>query len=180
MSYIAGIDPGLSGAVAVLDPGGQIVVTSLLRTEPHGKRELIHVRNLNQLLVGQQPIHSVIENVATRPGQGIASSGQFMCAVGAIYATATLSGSVSWVTPQVWKKHFGLLKTTKEESRLRALSIWPDKSECFTPKRGHLKKKQAQDAAEAALIARWYWETGGKRVRDLLRGAEKKVGLVNV
>src|SRR5690349_11512082 len=156
MNNIAGIDPGLSGALVVLNPAGQIVVTSLLRTEPHGKRQLVDPKHLNQLLASHGVIHTAIENVATRPGQGIASSGQFMCAVGTIYAVAALHGSVSWVTPQLWKKHFGLIGMPKEASRQRAITAWQYDTVRFTPKRNHLTKKQAQDTAEAALIARWY------------------------
>ena len=58
---------------------------------------------------------------------------------------------VTKVTPGVWKKHFKLTGTGKEESRLRALELYPELHD-------QLKLKKHHNRAEALLMARWYLE----------------------
>ena len=168
----AGIDPGLEGAVAILDPTGAVVYAARLATVPHGKRPRINADQLFGTLKEHGVIHATVENVSVRPGQGIASSGAFMRATGTAEAAAQIAcgpNNVTWVTPQTWKRFHGFAKgSSKETSRLKALELWPEQRVLFTPKRMHLTKKHAQDVAEAALIAHWYFETRGKKVRKLL------------
>lgn len=168
MHNICGIDPGLSGGVAILDANGNPLYAAPLKTIEHGKRPLVAARDLKQTLERWSVVHTTIENVATRPGQGGASQGAFMRAIGTVYGVADIQGAVTWVTPTQWKRFHDLLKKDKEASRAAALKLWPDHAHLFTPKRLALTKKQAQDVAEAALIARWYFETRGKKVRKLL------------
>ena len=170
MSNIAGIDPGLNGAVAILNADGQVIHAEPLRTIEHGKGQLVDARHLADVLRTHAVVHSVIENVATRPGQGIVSNGQFMRATGTVYGVAALQGSTGWVTPPVWKRFHDLLGKSKEDSRKLALSLFdPTSAVFFTPRRKHLTKRAAQDMADAALIARWYTKTGGRTVSQLRR-----------
>jgi crossover junction endodeoxyribonuclease RuvC len=181
MSNIAGIDPGIEGAYAILDPSGNVVIAGKLHVFQAGTKQLVDARKLWRDLRDYGVVHTIIENVATRPHQGVVSSGNFMKAVGAIYGAAQINGSMSWVTPQSWKRHFDLLGTDKEASRTKALATWPDQEVFFTPKRLFLTKRAAQDAAEAALIARWYHETGGKTVRQLAALARaRERGLISL
>ena len=179
MTNLCGIDPGIEGAYAILAPDGKILAAGRLPTIAHGKRPLIHARGLKAELARWSVVHTTIENVATRPGQGGASQGAFLRAIGTIYGVADLQGAVTWVTPVQWKRFHGLLKTDKEASRAVALKLWPEQVDQFTPRRLHLTKKQAQDVAEAALIARWYVETRGKKVAKLLPAGDNRVLIRN-
>lgn len=175
--YIAGIDPGLSGAFAVLDQHGMPVSTGVLRTIEYKKRKLVDAVHLHTALL-PFPGLTVIEDVSVRPGQGVTSSGNFMKATGTVFGVASIHGNVVWITPLQWKKFWNLLTQSKDASRTKAIEVFGKKSEhLFTPKRKHLTKRQAQDTAEAALIARWYVETRGKKVSGLLVGG-KQTGLV--
>ncbi len=52
------------------------------------------------------------------------------------------------MVPTVWKKAFGLVKTTKEDSRQLALELWPHLAD-------DLARKKDEGRAEACLISRW-------------------------
>ena len=81
------------------------------------------------------------------PKQGIASSGKFMRAAGAIEATAALTGSpMILVTPQRWKRHHGLIGTEKKASLELARQRWPD---------APLKLVKHHGRADALLMAQW-------------------------
>lgn len=123
-----------------------------------GKRKLVNAVHLHSKIRDHNTIHAVIEDVATRPGQGIVSSGNFMKAVGVCYGVCAVSGSVSWVAPQTWKRHFGLLKQPKEASRQLAIQKFGAE---------HFKFKKDTDKAEACLIALWYVETVAKKLAEL-------------
>lgn len=86
-----------------------------------------------------------LENVHSMPGQGIASSFQFGRVFGcAEMLAANMFGEPQYVTPQVWKKHFGL-SADKYASMEKATELFG------TDKYWKLKKHEG--VAEAALIA---------------------------
>jgi len=89
----------------------------------------------------------VIENVHAMPAQGVSSSFQFGRMFGAVEVMAqTYSQKIIYVTPQKWKRHFGLLKTNKSASVAKATELYGDE---------HWKLKKHEGVAEAALIATW-------------------------
>jgi len=83
---IVGVDPGLAGAVAVLNPDGTVaalwdVPTLVLRTS-RGTRQEYDIPGLVQLLEpyrGSQ-YHVLIEEAQPMPGQGVRS--MFPCGLG--------------------------------------------------------------------------------------------------
>jgi hypothetical protein len=52
-----------------------------------------------------------------------------------------------FITPGVWKKHYGL-DADKEKSRLKALQLFPESAAFFAKKKDHNK-------AEASLLAKF-------------------------
>lgn len=142
-----GIDPGLrSGAIASIDHNGGFVCADDIAAD--GDR--IDARKLKeQILRMTVPGDSYaicIEYVGVRPGQGIASSGKFMRAAGAIEAVSSLcSDRIEYVLPQAWKKAMGLGQD-KEKSLEMARTLFPDAM--LTLKKHHGK-------AEALLIAEY-------------------------
>jgi len=137
-----GIDPGSSsGAWGALNADGSFVGCGELPVQD-GR---ILAIDLYKLLDNPEKI--AIEDVWVRPGQGIASSGKFMRAVGSIEAVAALTGvSVSMVRPQVWKKHHGLIGTEKSASLELARTLWPD---------APLKLAKHHGRADSLLICLW-------------------------
>jgi crossover junction endodeoxyribonuclease RuvC len=99
-----------------------------------------------------RPDAAVIERVAAMPRQGVSSTFKFGTAYGIIQGViATLEIPVHFVAPGRWKKHFGLT-ADKEQSRARALQLWPARSDLFGRKKDHGR-------AESALLARYFAET---------------------
>lgn len=140
---------------------GSLVDIGRLESVPlgKGKRKLVDANHLHSKLAAHKTSHSVIEDVATRPGQGVVSSGNFMKAVGVCFGVASVMGGVTWVPPQTWKRYFGLLKQPKEASRQLAIQKFGS---------AHFKFKKDTDKAEAALIALWYVETRGKKLAKIV------------
>ena len=148
-----GADPGLrTGAIASIDHNGKFIYAYDIpadgdKIDSKALKEIIY-----RLIVPGDAYAMCIEHVGVRPGQGIASSGKFMRAFGAIEAVAQLTcDRVEMVLPQAWKKAMGL-KADKEESLRMARELFPD---------ALLNLKKHHGKAEALLIAEYARRTFG-------------------
>jgi crossover junction endodeoxyribonuclease RuvC len=161
-ALFAGVDPGLSGAMAIIDHQGRILALADLPTEPAGKGKRIAAYEAAELLSGTRrkcdacPGLLALEWVASRPGQGVASTFAFGRAFGAIEAVVTLADfPCELVAPATWKKAFGLLGADKAASIARAKALFPAAS---------LERKKDHGKAEALLLAEYArrkWHGGG-------------------
>lgn len=151
---ILGIDPGATGAVAVLDGGTLVSVYDmpLKKVKVNGTmKKRIDSRALHELLVQHDVDHVFLEQVTAMPGQGVTSMFAFGRATGiAEGVAATKSEDLIEVRPQVWKKHFGLTGS-KDGSRELAMERWPRMAAYF-------QRKKDDGRAEAALIGLWGYE----------------------
>ena len=139
---ICGIDVGAKGAIALLYPTGKnhIEDMPMLDKEVNGA-------DFAAILQEFTPDHIYIEQVNSF-GMGRTSAFNFGQGVGTLKGViATLKIPYTMVTPQKWKKHFGLNKD-KDASRLLATRLYPNESELF-------KRKKDDGRAEALLIARY-------------------------
>ena len=155
---IIGIDPGLSGAIAILDDN-KIKELFDMPVMPDGKKnkrqlnsallvKLIkdHIKNLEDTVM-------VVEQVNAMPGQGVTSMFNFGQTFGAIKGIcAALGLPIFLVRPAKWKKHFELINSSKDSSRTKAIEMYPSISE-------QLSKKKDVNKSDAILIARYYSET---------------------
>ena len=150
MTYYCGIDPGLSGAIALLSTTGKIVDVHDLPILQVGAKRVLDLAVLRTLLpvVNDTPV--AIERVAAMPGQGV--TGMFR--LGEVYGM--LQGMlamgryrVSLVTPQAWKKVMmaGMPKD-KDASRQRCSQLWPDNAQLWRRKKDHGR-------CDALLLAEW-------------------------
>lgn len=109
---ILGIDPGLNGALALVEDG-QLV--ELLDIEASDSR--INAAHLASLLQRWSPDFAVCEVVTARPGQGVTSMFTFGHGLGTITAVlATLGIPHLLIRPQVWQSHFGIEASSKDKS----------------------------------------------------------------
>jgi crossover junction endodeoxyribonuclease RuvC len=142
-----GVDPGLrSGAIGAIDHDGKFVGVHDIAAD--GDR--IDARALKQMILDMtrpgDDYAICLEQVWTMPKQGIASTGRFMRAYGAIGAVCELlCDRVFYVTPQVWKKDMKLT-SDKEQSLSEARQRFPQ---------AVLKLKKDHGKAEALLIAEY-------------------------
>jgi hypothetical protein len=143
---IVGIDPGFSGAWGMIRHDGQYVACGDMLNNKSHILSVDVFREIAQARDGDD-MELVIEQVASRPGQGVASTFKFGMAYGAAIAVAERF-LVPWrlVTPMKWKKGLGL-SSDKAESLGMARSLWPD---------APLKRIKDGGRAEALLIAEWY------------------------
>ena len=155
---IIGIDPGLSGGIAILE-NNKIEKIFDMPVMPDGKK---NKRQLNSALLAQlikdnikniEDTVMVVEQVNAMPGQGVTSMFNFGQTFGAIKGIcAALSLPIFFVRPAKWKKHFELINSSKDASRTKAIEMYPLIAE-------KLSKKKDVNKSDAILIARYYSET---------------------
>lgn len=149
---VVGIDPGLSGAVAVLDVAHRRLAihdmpTVLVRSGKSEKRQLAEAV-LARILGQVKPEHAYLEFVSAMPGQGVSSMFNFGMSYGAIKGVlAALGIPFSTVTPVKWQRDLSVAKG-KEGNRLRATQLFPEYAHLFT-------RIKDDGRADAALIAHW-------------------------
>lgn len=150
---VLGIDPGASGAVAVVDSAMRTVhwwFDMQLETREDGKRR-VAAGSCSRLMRGlhmRPPELVVIEEVHAMPKQGVTSSFHFGRALGLVEeAAAALGAPVLRVPPRVWKKAMGL-PADKAASRALAAKLFPAHADAF-------KRAKDDGRAEAVLLAEY-------------------------
>lgn len=126
-TYLA-IDPGLrSGAWAAIDHNGTFLACGDVPSLGDRVQPRLLIQALREAIPPGDVAEIMIEQVGVMPKQGITSTGHFMRATGCIEAVASLMMCpVHFVTPQKWKKHHGLIGTTKADSLAMARAKWPE------------------------------------------------------
>jgi crossover junction endodeoxyribonuclease RuvC len=145
---IMGIDPGLSGAFVVLEDGTPIE-WGIMPIVVEGTSKRVNGTHLAAIWRNTKIDVACLENVGAMPGQGVTSMFTFGHAVGTVRGVlGALEIPVRLITPQVWKKHVGLINKDKDAARSLAIQMWPEW-------RVLDKKGEGQALADAALIARY-------------------------
>ena len=149
--YYIGIDPGISGGIAVFGTDGTLDVfdmptVTVLRNRKNKKE--MSAQGLYSILQYQKPSIAMVEQVNAQPNQGVTSMFQFGRSVGQIEGCiAALEIPISYVPPRVWQKAVELRGGDKKEaSRLRAMELFPAYA-------GQFRQKKDHGRSDAALIA---------------------------
>ena len=155
---IFGIDPGLGGAISVLE-NKKVIEVFDMPTMIDGKKNKRQVNGaqvtniIKERLNGDKEIIVVVEHVNAMPGQGVTSMFNFGQSFGVIKGICSaLSLPIYFVRPMKWKKHFNLIKTNKDASRTKAIEVYPKIS-------NKLSRKKDSNKADAILIARYFNDT---------------------
>ncbi len=155
---IIGIDPGLSGAIAILEDKKVLSIFDMpvMAEGKKNKRQLNSaqlVDIIKENIKINDDIAIVVEQVNAMPGQGVTSMFNFGQTFGAIKGVcAALKLPIFFVRPSKWKKHFDLLNSSKDSSRTKVIEMYPSLS-------NQLTKKKDVNKSDAILIARFYSET---------------------
>ena len=155
---IIGIDPGLSGAIAVMKNNKVLKIFEIpvMSEGKKNKRQLNSaqlVKLLKENIKDGEEVSVVVEQVNAMPGQGVTSMFNFGQTFGAIKGIcAALSLPIFFVRPSKWKKHFELINSSKDASRTKAIEMYPILS-------SELSKKKDVNKSDAILIARFYSDT---------------------
>ena len=155
---IIGIDPGLSGAIAILENNKVLNIFDIpvMSEGKKNKRQLnsaLLASLLRENITKNDEVAVVVEQVNAMPGQGVTSMFNFGQTFGAIKGIcATLDLPIFFVRPSKWKKHFELINSSKDSSRTKAIEMYPSISD-------QLSKKKDVNKSDAILIARFHSET---------------------
>ena len=155
---IIGIDPGLSGAIAILEDNKVLSIFDMpVMAEGKKNKRQLNSAQLVDIIKENIKINGdiavVVEQVNAMPGQGVTSMFNFGQTFGAIKGVcAALKLPIFFVRPSKWKKHFDLLNSSKDSSRTKVIEMYPSLS-------NQLTKKKDVNKSDAILIARFYSET---------------------
>lgn len=153
-TFTIGIDPGLSGAIALLRNGEYAEVWDMpTMGRGSGTKQQINAAEVGKMLRGCPPCHVYMELVGAMPGQGVSSMFNFGKAAGAVLgALGALQFPVVEVTPMKWKRAFDLIGKGKDMARTVAQQLMPQ---------APLSLKKHCGRADALLLAMY-----GHRLRE--------------
>ena len=155
---VIGIDPGLSGAIAILENNKVLGIFDMpvMSEGKKNKRQLNSAQLVNIIkenIMKDEEIAVVVEQVNAMPGQGVTSMFNFGQTFGAIKGIcAALNLPIFFVRPSKWKKHFELINSSKDSSRTKVIEMYPTLS-------NQLTKKKDVNKSDAILIAKFYIDT---------------------
>lgn len=161
---ILGVDPGIYGGLALVLVNNHGTTTLLDATDipVNGvkAKERVDSLVLRDWIMNSGPDFAVIERAQAMPKQGASSGFKYGRAVGAIEATILACEiPMTIIEPSAWKKFHQLYQSDKEESRQRALHLFPGAVTLLARKMDHGR-------AEAALIASYFVGHVFKRLKD--------------
>lgn len=164
---IVGIDPGLTGACAVLDHNGLRAVFDMPTMPAPGAgpkalvKRKIDGRALCMLLRKHCPTEEgkptvVIEAVGTMGGanNAVQTQGSLLRSLGAIETVAECMGwPTEYAHPQTWKRRFGLVDSSLKPAERKARAL--DRARELYPVCTDIARAKDHNRAEALLIAHW-------------------------
>lgn len=144
MSIYIGVDPGKKGAMAIMGYSNTTGERYMMKIIPFDPQEYIKtLKQFNGATVCIEQVHSISK-------QGIASSFTFGVMYGWLLGMLdTIGVSYQAVSPQKWKKDFGLLRSDKSKSVEVCQHLLPNANLYRTER----CKKPDDGMAEAALLA---------------------------
>lgn len=151
---ILGVDPGLSGALCVLDKDADalLFIEDMPVVEKQVNAQLLS-NSIYRLKEKYDFQIAAVEAVHSMPRQGVASSFKFGVNYGMILGIlGAFEIPVRHVIPHRWTTDLRV-GPSKDKHRQRAIERWPSWSESF-------KRVKDEGRADAALIAHWLASCG--------------------
>lgn len=155
---VIGIDPGITGALAVVEDGKRLLRLEDLPTAGNGGGKvknsldaaaLTRITTDIKRLAGSEYLVAVLEKVAAMPGQGVSSMFSLGDTFGVIRGVlAAKAIPVHLASPTIWKKAMQLT-SNKDDSRAWASRRFPEAS---------VGRKKDHNRAEAIALACWGWK----------------------
>ena len=160
MSYVIGIDPGISGAIVLLNDGDVVKCWDMpITTKLSGSGNEVNAYLLADVVREASEIGKIeccyIERVSAGGGatgegkrtMGATSAFGFGRSAGVIEGVmAALGVKVVFVLPATWKRRYSLTGKDKDASRTLALQMFPEMSDM-------LRRKKDNGRSDAMLIA---------------------------
>jgi len=151
MTTYIGIDPGLQGAVAIIQSVGVVIIdtpTMQVKKGKGKKTEYLPIE-MAEVLIAYPGCQVFIEKLHSMPGQGVSSSFRLGEGYGLwVGIVSALKLPLTKVTPQAWKKVMMAGLADKDSARGRAQELFPGVAHL-------LKRKKDCDRADALLLAEY-------------------------
>jgi crossover junction endodeoxyribonuclease RuvC len=143
---VVGVDPGVTGALAVVTDGRLITVIDMPVNE--GRADGSEIREILEGVVMSAETFVFVEDTQPMPKNGSIASFKLGLNTGIVLGVVqSLSLPLRRVRPADWKRGQGLLGKTKDASRGLATELYPGFANQF-------RMVKNDGRAEAALIAR--------------------------
>jgi crossover junction endodeoxyribonuclease RuvC len=153
---IVGIDPGITGALALHD-GGRL--TTLEDMPVFDSR--VDGAGIKDILAAMNPDAVFIENTHAMPRNGSIASFKLGLNTGIVIGVVqSLSHPLFRITPARWKSKMGVTRLDKNGIRGICREMYPDWASCFARVKDH-------NRAEAVLISRYGVGTMIERANEL-------------
>ena len=161
MRLVLGIDPGVNGALALIDadkreiiniwdtPNYEEVLTTGKLRKSIDVEELVRIFDRIETMEAQSsgPVQVKIEKVQAFGKQSAPAAFNFGYAAAIPYALATAySWEIELISPVAWKRYHTLQATSKDAARIKVRNAFPQHKDWF-------KRKLDVDRADAVLIA---------------------------
>lgn len=147
---IIGIDPGITGAIAILNENLECEGCNDMPVMQLGaNHQQVNSAELAKILDYWRKKEATVylEQVTSMPGQGVTSMFNFGMSYGMVQGVcAALGIPVRLIRPNKWKKMAGLIGKAKDEARTLAIQLYPTVS---------LERKKDIGRADALLIGRF-------------------------
>jgi crossover junction endodeoxyribonuclease RuvC len=148
-----GIDPGLTGAIAVISQGGAVerIIDMPVIPKVTGKGKQVNgaalAEELSLILNSHLSVRAYLEQVTSMPRQGVTSMFNFGHGYGIVQgALYALGIPFTLVTPQEWKRYHKLIRKDKDVARTLCIQQYPKFAR-------QLQRKKDIGRADALLIA---------------------------
>ena len=154
---IIGIDPGLSGGIAILDDLKifDLFDMPIMSEGKKNKNQLNSAQLVNIIkehIIKKDDTFVIVEQVSAMPGQGVTSMFNFGQSFGVLKGIfSAMQIPMDFISPVKWKKHYNLINTQKDSSRTKAIEFFPYIS-------SQLSRKKDANKADAILIASFYYQ----------------------
>ena len=165
-----GIDPGLSGACAVLDHNGLRAVFDLPTMQiPNVGPDALVQRKLDGLrlagllrhhIPASEPVCAVVEAVSAMGGKNnsVTTQGSLLRSLGAIEAVLEcFRFPLAYASPVTWKQFYGLIRPKATATERKGASL--AKARVLYPGCTEIARAKDNNRAEAILIAHWHMRT---------------------
>lgn len=166
---VIGIDPGLTGACAVLSHAGLLAVFDVptmpipgVGPEASVQRKVDGLalrRRILEVCPADEPVAAVVEAVGVMPSErkqnAIQTQGSLMRTLGAIEcALETLRLPVAYANTRTWKRFYGLIGSNQSDTQRKAQAL--AKARALYPACQDIGRAKDHNRAEAILIAHWH------------------------
>lgn len=146
MTRIVGVDPGLSGAIALIDTDlWTLAVTDMPREPGKAGRNGVSPTLTAQAMMRTGADYVFVEDVWSSPQAGVASSFSFGRSLGIVLGAAAAGSALTMVKPTVWKSALQVPRD-KNQARARAQNLFPSAAQAFA-------RVKDDGRAESCLIA---------------------------